>query len=154
MRGLRPTVSARADWTTTQVILEIIAQCKLHDSRISLNAGEVIERWARTSELRIEAVGDVRVTCQVLRIRHVEHFPTEREFVFLTPRHLEALEEPGVEREETHASQYVSCARFTRSRTAEALVCSFGIGEQVRRMAVTAAGRRRMNLLDRRRPAP
>ena len=42
--------------------LEIVTQCELHDSRISLNAGEVIERRAWTSKLRVESIRDVRIT--------------------------------------------------------------------------------------------
>src|SRR5215213_7576856 len=60
--GLRPKSQPAPGLNQRFKFLEVVAQCKLHDSRISLNAGEVIERRAWTSELRVESIRDVSIT--------------------------------------------------------------------------------------------
>src|ERR1043166_7680066 len=140
-RAATLSLSPRLIGPPTQGFLEIVTQCKLHDSRISLNTGEVIERRARTTKLRIKAVSHVCVTGKVLRVGNVKGFPPEGEFLFFTPGHSPALVKSGIEREETHSSQDVSSTGFTRRRATEALVSSLGIGEQVRRMPISTAGR-------------
>ena len=90
-------VPARVNGPNTQVLLKIISQCKLHDSRVPLNAGEVVERRARAAELRIESVRDVSVTLEVLTVGDVEGFPTNGELVVLAPGHCKALVKPRIQ---------------------------------------------------------
>ena len=61
--------------------LEVVSQCELHDSRCSLNTCEVTERHTRAAKLRIETVGVVSVTSEMLRVGNVKGFPTNGELV-------------------------------------------------------------------------
>src|SRR6185436_13820453 len=132
----------------TQFRLEVIAQCKLHDSRSSLNLSKVVERRAGATKLRVEPVCDVRITRQVLSIGDVEGFPANRQLMILTPGHREALVESRVQREESHASEDVSRAGFARRGTAERVVSRSRIRKQIGRFAIAAAGRRRLDGFD------
>src|ERR1043165_1005464 len=150
-RGLRPkSQPARLLDQHSGRHLEIVTQRKLHDSRCALNAGEVVERRARTAKLRIETVGHVRIARQELCVRNVEGFPADRELLFLAPGHAPTLRDAGIQLEEVHSTQDVSGARFTRSRTAETLVRSGRIREQIREMTIATAVWRRLNRRDRR----
>src|SRR5690349_24939509 len=78
-RGLRPkSQPARLLDQHSGRRLEIVTQCKLHDSRCSLNASEVIERRTGAAKLRVETISLVRIARQELRVRDVEGFPAKR----------------------------------------------------------------------------
>src|ERR1043165_7046167 len=150
-RGLRPkSQPARLLDQHSGRHLEIVTQCKLHDSRCSLNAGEVEERRAWTTKLRIETVGHVRIARQELRVRNVEGFPADRELVFLTPGHTPTLRDAGIQLEEVHSTKDVSRACFTRGRAAKTTIRRRRIREQIREMTIATAVWRRLNRRDRR----
>src|SRR2546423_4852300 len=85
----------------------------LHDAWRSLNFGEIGPiRWRlKVVQSGIRIDGKITVigvsARKMLSVGHVEHFPTERQLLFLAPRHVKDLADPHVQGDIARCAKYV-----------------------------------------------
>src|SRR5262249_47829571 len=134
-KGLRGLRVKKKEWDEShsfQVIrpneldLELIPQPHLHNSCVRKRAGVLAKRpWS------IQGRGDAR-GIEADRVGHVEHLPSQLQFVALFPWHWEGLSKPHVEVHKAAAAKEVACTNAAWQSILEGKNRLGRIGEDIR----------------------